>query len=52
MCGLTLIVYELVPGLTLIVYKLVLVLTLIAQEIVWVFGIDSLLACVHFDIDS
>ena len=40
------------PCLGLIVYKLVSVLTLIAYEIVAMFGIDSLEACVHVDINS
>ena len=39
------------PCLALIVYDLVSVLTLIGEEIVPVFGDDSLLACVHVDID-
>ena len=39
-------------GLALIVYELMSVLTLIADEIVPMFGIDSLIACVHVNIDS
>ena len=51
---LTLIADKIVPsGLVLIVYQFVSMLTLIAEEIVPLFGIDSLLACVHdVDIDS
>jgi len=36
----------------LIVYKLVSMLILIADDIVPMFGIDSLQACVHVDINS